>query len=285
VANVTFEVFLSDHRKRLQTLYESSGAERWSVSLEEFAAAVWRGVQSASADPRELAQALTNLRAEDLALALGCMKGHEKAWEAFSWVYRSTIYESASTFTSDIVLARELTDSVVADLYGLNAQAPDRGSRFSYFHGRSSLKTWVRALVYRKFVDDYRRRKYEAPLPDELPAAGPGSGSPDEASERSYARLLGEAVTAVLGELSAPERLLLSYYYVQQLTLKQIGRITGEHEATVSRHLEALRKKVRTQIEAYLKNIKKLSNYDRERCLDFASRGVDVDLERVLKID
>lgn len=283
---MTREDFLPAYRGRLETLYNSSGAERWSVSFEEFAAAVWKGVAAvAAAEPRELSQLLSSLNAPDLGLALGCVKGHEKAWETFSWTYRTTIYESASAFTPDIVQARELTDAVVADLYGLDREAPDRGSRFAYFHGRSSLKTWIRALVYRKFVDDYRRRKYEAPLPEELPAPESKATSHDERSERAYAQLLGEAVGAVLRELAPGEKLILSYYYVQKLTLKQIGRITGEHEATVSRHLEALRKRVRTRIEGYLKNVKKLSSYDRERCLDFASRGVDVDLEGVLKIE
>jgi RNA polymerase sigma-70 factor len=283
---VTFDDFLPAYRGRLETLYNSSGAEGWSVSFEEFAGAVWKGVAAvAAAESRELSQLLSSLNAPDLGLALGCVKGHEKAWETFSWTYRTTIYESASAFTPDIVQARELTDAVVADLYGLDRDAPDRGSRFAYFHGRSSLKTWIRALVYRKFVDDYRRRKYEAPLPEELPAPEPRAASHDERSERAYAQLLGEAVGAVLRELAPGEKLLLSYYYVQKLTLRQIGRITGEHEATVSRHLDSLRKRVRTRIEGYLKNVKKLSSYDRERCLDFASRGVDVDLEGVLKIE
>ena len=76
---------------------------------------------------------------------------------------------------------------------------------------------------------------------------------------------------------------MLGYYYVQQLTLKQIGRLTGEHEATISRHLEALRKKLRKRIEAYLRDVKRLNAYEVDRCLDFAARGVTVTLDRALK--
>jgi hypothetical protein len=72
---------------------------------------------------------------------------------------------------------------------------------------------------------------------------------------------------------------------VQQLTLKQIGRLSGEHEATVSRHLEAVRGKLRKRIEGYLRNVKRLSAYEIDRCLDFASRGVTVELDRALKTE
>jgi hypothetical protein len=90
-------------------------------------------------------------------------------------------------------------------------------------------------------------------------------------------------VEAALRNLLDSEKLLLSYAYVQQLTLKQIGRLRGEHEATVSRHLTALRKKLRKRIEGYLRKVRKLSAFEVDRCLDFAVRGVGVDLAGILK--
>ena len=41
--------------------------------------------------------------------------------------------------------AEELADSLFAELYGLSAEK--RGSLLRYFHGRSSLKTWLRAVL------------------------------------------------------------------------------------------------------------------------------------------
>ena len=62
-------------------------------------------------------------------------------------------------------------------------------------------------------------------------------------------RAVGEAVAA----LAARDRLRLGCYYGQDLTLAQIGRTLGEHEATVSRHLARARREIREHVERELR--------------------------------
>ena len=283
MAELNFGIFLVNSRQRLAELHELSGAPAWAVSLEDFARAVWEGIQPALAQGAgSVPDLLKKIRTEELALALACAQGNDRAWEAFSFGYRRALYEAACAFTSDITAARELSDSLTAELYGLQTEDGRRVSKLSYYHGRSSLKTWLRAVVFQRFVDEYRERMRLDPLPDDLPATATERASSGPEEER-YARMLGETVTAVLSELSTAHRLLLSLYYVQQLTLKQIGRVTGEHEATISRHLDALRKKMRKRIEEYLRKVKKLGAYEIDRCLNFDSRGALFDLNKDLK--
>ena len=283
---LTYEKFCSDHFKRLEPIYASSGAETWPVSYDDFTKAVWEGLGPAAvADPDRIPELLKTIRADELVLALACVKGNERAWEAFSYGYRTLIYEAACAIASDVSLAREISDSLAAELYGLDSETPGRKSRFAYFHGRSSLKTWLRALVYQRFVDEYRRHRRLEPLPENQEIPSPEGGSVSSKDDQRYSDLLSEALGVTLRELPPGERMLLSFYYVQQLTLKQIGRLRGEHEATVSRHLEAVRKKMRKRIEIYLRKGKKLPAYDVDRCFDFAARGVTVDLETELKSD
>jgi RNA polymerase sigma factor (sigma-70 family) len=285
MAILTFDKFLADYRGRLEEMYQSSGATVWSVPFEEFARAVWEGVTpAAELDSSSVSSLLKKIRIEELALALACALGHERAWEAFSFGYRNSVYDAARAFASDLTMARELTDSLTAELYGMETRDGHRRSKLNYYHGRSSLKTWLRAVVYQKFVDEYREMMRLEPLPEEMPAP-PGGRAVSDKEEEKYATLLGEAVSVTLRELPAEEKLRLSYYYVQQLTLKQIGRITGEHEATVSRRMEALRKKLRRRIEDYLRRIKKLSAYEIERCLSFESRGALFRLDKELKVE
>jgi len=281
---LTYEKFRSDHFKRLEPIYESSGGGGWSVTYDEFTKGVWEGIGPAAvADPSRIPELLKIIHADELVLALACVKGNERAWEAFSYGYRTLIYEAACAIASDVSLAREISDSLSAELYGLDAETPGRKSRFAYFHGRSSLKTWLRALVYQKFVDEYRRHRRLEPLPENQEIPSPEGGSVSSKDDQRYSDLLSEAVGATLRQLPPAEKMLLSFYYVQQLTLKQIGRATGEHEATVSRHLETVRKKMRKQIETHLRKVKKLPAYDVDRCFDFAARGITVDLEKELK--
>jgi RNA polymerase sigma-70 factor (ECF subfamily) len=284
MATLTFDKFFSDHRKRLQLMHEASGATTWSVSLDELARAVWEGLgAAASLEPGQIPELLKQIHADELALALACAKGNERAWEAFSFGYRSAIYEAACSFVPDLALARELSDSMAAELYGMGSGDAPRRSKLAYYHGRSSLRTWLRAVVYQKFVDEYRRTSRFEPLPENPEVLAAESRAVSEQDEHRYAKLLSEAVSVTLRELSGGERMLLSFYYVQQLTLRQIGRIRGEHESTVSRHLDSVRKKLRKQIENYLRKVKKLNAYEVDQCFDYVARGVMVDLDTELK--
>ncbi len=283
---VTQEDFFAAHRKLLEELYQASGAARWSVPREDFAHAAWQGISPAGeTDVGQVPALLKALRSEDLALALGCARGNERAWDAFCSHYRPALYEAARAIVREESRARELADSLLAELYGLDASRPGRGSRFAYFHGRSTLKTWLRAVLYQKFVDEHRRQSRLESLTETIAEPIAAEGSASEQEDQRYAQCLGDAVASALAALPAEEKLLLSNYYVQSLTLKQIGRLAGEHEATVSRRLDTLRKKLRKRIEGHLRNVKKLSAYEVDRCLDFASRGVMVKLEKALKAD
>ncbi len=52
------------------------------------------------------------------------------------------------------------------------------------------------------------------------------------------------------------DRLRLAYYYVDDLTLAQIGKLLGEHEATVSRKLERTRADLKRCVEVALREEK-----------------------------
>jgi hypothetical protein len=47
--------------------------------------------------------------------------------------------------------------------------------------------------------------------------------------------------------------LRLGCYYAQEMTLAEIGRMLGEHEATVSRHLTRTRRALREAVEGTLR--------------------------------
>jgi RNA polymerase sigma-70 factor len=283
MADLTFERFFAEHRVQLEEMYLASGAEAWSVPLEIFSRAVWEGVSVlVSQGQADIPKLLEKIHSVELALVLGCVAGNERAWETFSFGYRSAVYEAACAFTSDMAMARELTDTLTSELYGFETKDGERRSKLNYYHGRSSLKTWLRAVVYQKFVDEYRHLVRQDQLDEEMRHPAPDRAV-SSADEEKYAGWLGEAVRVTLREISPDERLVLSYYYVQLLTLKQIGRITGQHEATVSRHLESLRKKMRKKIEEYLRKVIKLSALDVERCLNFEARGALLDLDKELK--
>lgn len=184
--------------------------------------------------------------------------------------------------------ALDLADELFADLYGLRERDGDRQSLFRYFQGRSSLATWLRAVLAQRYVDRIRASRRTMPLPEDEPAAGRSPSSspairasnPEEPRCRAAVR---EAVSAAIGLLEPRDRLRLRCYYTQELTLAAIGRMFGEHEASASRHLSRIRKDLRRLIE---QEMRQSHGYDAEALADclrlVMSDAGDLDLETLL---
>jgi IS30 family transposase len=83
-------------------------------------------------------------------------------------------------------------------------------------------------------------------------------------------------------ELEPGDRLRLSSYYVQDLTLAEIGRLVGEHEATVSRKLKRARTSIRRNIERKLRDEHQLTQAEIELCYQYMVDDPSIDLASML---
>jgi len=219
--------------------------------------------------------------AADVELARLCERGDEQAWERFVRDYRPVLYRAAQALDPSGG-AREIADSLYAELYGVRGGGNDTRSLFRYFQGRSSLATWLRAVLTQRFVDQVRARRRLEPLPDEESASGSDGGSahpapvgvePMELERPRYLALVRDALGRAIGMLSARDRLRLSCYYVQELTLAETGRVMTEHEATVSRQLSRSRRALRELVEQHLHEVAGMSDVEIAEC--FASVAAD----------
>lgn len=194
--------------------------------------------------------------ADDLALAQECAAGDERAWERFVREYRPVLYRAADALDPGGG-ARELADALYADLYGTADAGGERRSLLRYFEGRSSLATWLRAVLAQRYVDHIRVQRRLEPLPagdDDASAGTLVSSAPAPNPDRPrFLALLRAAFSTAVAALPARDRLRLACYYVQELTLAETGRVTREHEATVSRQLARTRRAVRAEVERELR--------------------------------
>jgi RNA polymerase sigma factor (sigma-70 family) len=186
---------------------------------------------------------------KDLELARACERGDETAWDRFVAEYRPILYRSADAIDPSGG-AREVADSLYAELYGLKESDGKRKSLFAYFQGRSSLATWLRAILAQRYVDRIRGTRRLEELADDHVAPS----STPSADRGRYAAAMEEALAAVVGALEPRDRLRLGCYYAQEMTLVQIGKLTHESEATVSRHLARTRRAIRGSVERYLRD-------------------------------
>ena len=222
-------------------LHRKAKADRWGVTRERFALAL----EAAPVDDH------ASLHLEDLALATACADGHEGAWDHFVREHRPILYRAADAIDKTGA-AREAADALYAELFGLTEREGERRSLFRYFHGRSSLATWLRAVLAQRYVDVVRRGRRLEPLPENYEPAGRAEtvGNPERPR---FLELMRRALTSAIDRLAARDRLRLACYYAQGLTLAQIGRTLREHEATTSRHLARTRRLIREDVEKQLK--------------------------------
>ena len=267
----------------VDALHRQAHAERWRLPVERFAQVLEASAAKASADglaaARDLARYLASLRLEDLALACACADGNDAAWDHFVLEYRPILYRAADAL-DPLGGARELADALYADLYGLSDRDGERQSLFRYFHGRSSLATWLRAVLAQRHVDRVRSARRASPMPEDDPAA---PDTPPADPDRSrFIGLIQMALGAAVAGLEPRDRLRLRYYYSQGLTLAETGRLLREHEATVSRQLARSRKAIRREVERRLHEAG-LSPVQLDRCFECATEDTGpLDLDEML---
>lgn len=280
-------------------LYGEARAERWGLSAEQFSTVLERSLlkrmagSGINAGQRE--EFLCTLHLEDLALAQACAIGQEAAWESFVKIYRPYLRSAAAAIlraSATSAEACELADSLFAELYGLADGKTGERSLFRYFHGRSSLKTWLRAVLAQRRIDAVRAAKRFESLdePDgdgKIHEIAQGAATPlaDPHRER-YIKLFQVALSAAIARIEFRDKERLKLYYVEEKTLAEIGKKLGEHESSVSRNLDRIRREMRENIE---ENLGKpvpgpaLSEAQIALCFEYAAEDVPIDLGKMLK--
>ena len=238
----------------LSTIYEKSRGAVFGLSRQQFEAIleeVARKYLPAGAAQKEIRELYANLRVEELALARACAAGHEQAWEVFLTRYREKLYDIAGYITKENSAARELADSIYAELYGTATREGQRASKLTSYTGRGSLEGWLRTVMLQEHVNRYRRQRRLVSLDEETEEGVQFAVAESEGTIAVDPRV--EAATdEVLAGLSAEDRFVLASYFLDQRTLAEIARTLGVHESTISRKLDKLAKSLRKQILASL---------------------------------
>jgi RNA polymerase sigma factor (sigma-70 family) len=303
--------FLSGVQPLVERLFAESNNFSWRLSRESFEAALERSARkqfSAGLPSRQkLEDYLGALHLNDLVLAASCAEGCPQAWEHFVATYRGYLRAAAGAIlrcSAAEPAACELADSLFGDLYGLRDRKRRDLSLFRYFHGRSALKTWLRAILAQRHVDAIRSGRRFTELDGEdrssreaVRAASPAGGlplqiEPDPHRER-YVGLFTRALTVAMGLLDQRDLQRLRLYYSQEQTLAEIGRALGEHESSVSRNLERVRRQLRQSVEEILRRGQipdngsapepGLSEQEIALCLQYASEDAPIDLDKLFQ--
>ncbi|MCB2129193.1 MAG: sigma-70 family RNA polymerase sigma factor [Rhodobacteraceae bacterium] len=101
--------------------------------------------------------------------------------------------------------------------------------RAAEFQGKSSARTWMFAIAYRKIVDTYRREgrlSYQEELPEQIDDSA-------DATSVLVAAEQAEAVRECLGRLRVEHRLAIELTFYEDMGYREIAEIAGVPEGTV----------------------------------------------------
>lgn len=238
---------------------------------------------SPSASDAEVRAFFLNLRVDELALARACAAGNNLAWEIFLTRFREKLYQSALRIAREDSAARDLADTLYADLYGTNTREGQRVSKLASYTGRGSLEGWLRTVLAQEYVNRYRRNRRLVSL-DEESEEGAQFCAAERAPSAPADPRLAQATDEALASIPSEDRLILSAYYLDGRTLAEIARMLRVHESTISRKLDKLAKSLRKQILAGLAR-RGMSRRQAEEALETDVRDLQIDIRRSLVQD
>jgi DNA-directed RNA polymerase specialized sigma24 family protein len=141
--------------------------------------------------------------------------------------------------------ASEVIDSVYVELYGTRVVDGERVSKFATYSGRGSMRGWLRTVIWHALVDLHRAGHDEVSLDEMTETIGEGPAHATFAREMNdgememiegvtrdrYRKATVTAIAKAFADLEDHEKLLLLYYHVENLKLREISRLV-ENEAS-----------------------------------------------------
>jgi RNA polymerase sigma-70 factor (ECF subfamily) len=224
-------------RAELLALVRAQVQIRFSLTAETLADRVLSFPFLDAAPDRRHGQ-VSRLVLDDLYLALACADGDDDAWREFERAHFAFIRDFSARFLHGAE-AGDLASTVIADLW--------QRRKIAQFQGRSSLRTWLGAVVTRMALNAKAstRLRVAASAPDLATVDPPASSDVGDDEGRALARLMQQAI----GRLEPDEKLLLLFHYEQGLSLDAMAPLLGASKATLSRRISALRDRLRQDVE------------------------------------
>jgi len=269
-------------------LYRKAGAERFGLTPQQFSQ-ILEEVRTkylpAGVGEPEVLDLYRSLRLEELALARGCAAGYDAAWDVFLTRYREKLYDAARSIAPSESTARELADSLYAELFGTQTRDGGRISKLNYYAGRGSLEGWLRMVLAQEYINLFRSQRRLVSLEEQSEAGvqfrAPNSAAMPEGSTAPDPRL--EAATdEALAALPAEDRFILAAYYLDGRTLAETAGMLRVHESTVSRRLDKITKSLSKAITKGLLS-RGMSRRQAEEALEADVRDLSLDVRRRLK--
>lgn len=185
-------------------------------------------------------ETLSRLKIPSLYLAYACLNQVEGAAEAFDAAVSPMLSRALSGVTAEPSQIEDVKQAVYQKLFVPGAE---RKPAIYKYDGVGTLQSWTRVTAMRLALNLHRSHRRERPLSPQVLLNRPdaSAGPEQDYLKRYYSDAFKQAFEQALSGLKPDQRNLLRYYYVDELTVEQVGRIYRVHKATISRRLADVR--------------------------------------------
>lgn len=146
--------------------------------------------------------------------------------------YSQLVFSLVVRIVSREVDAEEITQDVFVNAF----------RNLAKFNFRSNFSTWLFRIAYNQAVDHTRRKKIRETKVDETQLQNLSDSQVENFLESEDPRL--SILPKAIDELSVDERALITFYYYENLPVKEIAELMHLSESTVKVRLMRTRKKL-----------------------------------------
>ncbi len=276
-------------RDRLHAALEEllSSAQREHPTLLESAAAFLTYVAARLPGYLPVEQEVARVHASDLLLAKCCANGVEEALARFDRDFLGLVSVAGRKLKMSEMQCDELRQQVRLKL--LVASAKDSMPKISNYAGSGALRSWVYATGLRTGLNELRRIG-RAPVPvgdEQLLVAMPDRNDDQELQymKELYRTAFKDAFKASMAALEDRLSNILRHYYLDEMTLEQIGTLYRVHKTTVMRWVNKAHAELEIETKQRMVAHLKLAPSEVESVMRLIQSGIQLGLASVLAID
>lgn len=232
-------------------------------------------------------QEVSGVSAADLLLAHGCSEGSEQALAKFDSDFLGLVAVAGRKLKMSEMQCDELQQQVRYKL--LVASAAGETPKISNYAGSGALRSWVYATGLRTGLNELRRIG-RAPMPagdEQLLIAMPDSNDDQELQymKELYRTAFKSSFKSAMRELEDRLSNVLRHYYLDEMTLDQIGSLYRVHKTTVMRWVNKAHAELETQTKQRMVEHLKLGPSEVESVMRLIQSGIQLGLASVLATD
>ncbi|EAR14147.1 RNA polymerase sigma factor [Robiginitalea biformata] len=181
-----------------------------------------------------------NQQLADRDLIARVLDGEDRAYEVLVDRYSQMVFTLAVRMLRDREVAEETAQDIFVKAY----------QSLSGYRGSARFSTWLYTIAYHRILDvAAREKRHRSYRTDELPEGRPLCDLEDTWSQLMEGERR-DLILMALEELPEDDRLLISLFYLQEQSLREIAAITGIRAGTVKVRLFRARERLRDLISA-----------------------------------